>query len=65
MNPKKAKLLLESNKFYPIKIIHFSTKQVTLQESDKVYNTVSISDVEFDFSNMTQKEVSDFKAKFQ
>ena len=65
MNPKKAKLLLERNKFYPIKAIHFSTKQVTLQESDKVYNTVSISDVEFDFSNMTQKEVSDFKAKFQ
>ena len=65
MNPKKAKLLLERNKFYPIKTIHFSTKQVTLQESDKVYNTVSISDVEFDFSNMTQKEVSDFKAKFQ
>ena len=65
MNPKVAKLLIGKNKVYPIKTIHFSTKQVTLQESDKVYNTVSIPDVEFDFSNMSQKEVSDFKAKFQ
>ncbi|MEG9429939.1 MAG: hypothetical protein VZQ61_03330 [Christensenellaceae bacterium] len=64
MNPKKAKLLLGKNKVFDIKTIHFSTKQVTLQESEKVFNTVSISDVEFDFSGMSQKEILEFKSRF-
>ncbi len=65
MYPKVARLLLGRNKCYPVKVFHFSTKQVTLQESDKVYNTVSIFDVEFDYSEMSQKEILEFRSKFR
>lgn len=64
MNPKKAKILLRENKVYPIQMIHFSSKQVTLQESEKVFVTVSVKDVEFDFSGMDKNTIKEFRNKF-
>lgn len=59
MQPKFAKLLSTNEKF-PIKAIHYSTKQVTLQENSKVFNTVGFRSVEFDFSNMSSNEINEF-----
>ena len=64
MNPKKAKILLRENKVYPIKVIHFSSKQVTLQESEKVFVTVLVEDVEFDYSGMDKNAIEEFRNKF-
>ncbi|WP_300939663.1 hypothetical protein [Bacteroides acidifaciens] len=62
--PTHAKLLLGQNCKYPIEKIHFKTQQVTLRESEKVYNTVSIKSVEFDFSDFTEAEIMDFQGSF-
>lgn len=62
--PQKALLLLGRNKSYPIVAIHFDTKQVTLKESDKVYNTVSIKDVIFDYTGLNESEIKDFQNRF-
>lgn len=62
--PTHAKLLLGRNCKYPIEKIHFKTQQVTLRESEKVYNTVSIKNVEFDFSDFTEAEIMDFQRSF-
>lgn len=59
--PTHAILLLGKNIKYPIKKIHYDTKQVTLREKPKVYNTVSVSDVVFDFSCFTDNEIKEFK----
>ena len=48
--PQYAKLLIRDNECFRIARIHYATNQVTLQESEKVYNTVSIKNVAFDFS---------------
>ena len=59
--PAHATLLLGNNQTYTIDKIHFATKQVTLQEKSKVYNTVSAKDVIFDFSSFTEAEIKKFK----
>ena len=58
--PAKALLLLNRNKEYIVHSIHFQTGQVTLKESDKEYNTVSIKNVKFDYSNFTEAEWKSF-----
>lgn len=60
IEPKFATLLLNSNQKYPIHKIHYDTKMVTLMEKPWVYNTVSFSDVEFDISDMSQKDIVEF-----
>lgn len=57
--------LLRNNEVYPIEVIHYATKQVTLAEKPKVSNTVSFSLVEFDFSNMSQTEIANFKSRIK
>lgn len=59
--PKYATLLLDRNIKYPVEKIHFETKQVTLREKTKVYNTVSVNNVSFDFSDFTNTEMENFK----
>lgn len=61
--PKKAKLLID-NKTYEVDKIHFNTKQVTLKESEKVYNTVLVKYVEFVFDEFSDKEIINFEKKF-
>lgn len=61
--PKKAKLLID-NKTYEVDKIHFNTKQVTLKESEKVYNTVLVKYVEFVFDEFNDKEKINFEKKF-
>ena len=63
--PKKAKLIIRSNQEYSIVNIHFKTQLITLKEREKVYNTVSIKNVEFDFSDFTQEEFVNFWRKFE
>ena len=62
--PTNAKLFLGRNRTFPIEKIHYKTQQVTLRESEKVYNTVSIKNVEFDFSDFTDAEIMDFQRLF-
>ena len=62
--PTHAKLLLDRNCKYSIEKIHFKTQQVTLRESEKVYNTVSIKSVEFDFSDFNEAEIREFQRSF-
>jgi len=62
--PQKAKLLLGLNKTFSVARIHYDTKLVTLQESEKVFNTVSIENVVFDFSDFTREEIAVFMKKF-
>lgn len=59
--PKYAVLLLDRNVKFPVEKIHFETKQVTLREKPKVYNTVSVKNVSFDFSDLTNVEIENFK----
>lgn len=59
--PKYATLLLNRNVKFPIEKIHFETKQVTLREKQKVYNTVSVKNVSFDYSDLTITEIACFK----
>lgn len=61
--PKKAKLLID-NRIYEIDRIHFKTRQVTLKESEKAYNTVMIKYVEFVFDEFSEKEKQKFERKF-
>lgn len=63
--PKYAKLLLNSNTIYPIVKVHFQSAQVTLQETPKVFNTVSIKDVEFDFSDFSDIDIRTFFNMFK
>lgn len=62
--PEAAKLLIRSNEIYKIVKIHFRTGLVTLQESEKAFNTVSIKNVEFDFTNFTPNEIAQFWENF-
>ncbi|MBQ3495249.1 MAG: hypothetical protein IJA76_00985 [Clostridia bacterium] len=62
--PQYAKLLIRDNKCFRIARIHYDSNQVTLQESEKVYNTVSIKNVVFDFSGFTEIEKEEFFRKF-
>lgn len=62
--PVYATLLLQRNKKFPIEIIHYNSKQVTLKEKENVSNTVSIKDVIFDFTNMSEDEIYKFKNSF-
>ena len=62
--PKEAKLLID-NKIYKIDKIHFNTKQVTLKESEKVYNTVLIKYIEFVFDDFSNEERISFEKKLQ
>lgn len=61
--PHKAKLLID-NKIYEIDKINFNTKQITLRESEKVYNTVLIKYVKFIFEGFNEEEKVDFEKKF-
>lgn len=63
--PTKAKLLIHSNQEYLIEEIHFDTNLITLKERDKVYNTVSIKNVEIDFSKFTSDEIVTFWRNFE
>ena len=63
--PKKAKLLIRSNQECLIEAIHFKTQLITLKEREKVYNTVSLKNVEFDFSNFDPEEIVTFWRKFE
>ena len=63
--PKKAKLLIRSNQECLIEAIHFKTQLITLKEREKVYNTVSLKNVAFDFSNFTTEEIVTFWRKFE
>ena len=62
--PANAKLFLGRYRTFPIEKIHYKTQQVTLRESEKVYNTVSIKNVEFDFSDFTKAEIIEFQRLF-
>lgn len=62
--PQYAKLLIRDNECFRIAKIHYASNQVTLQESEKVYNTVSIKNVSFDFAGFTEKEKEEFCGKF-
>ncbi len=58
--PRYAKLRIRNNICYPVVLIHFETNQVTLRENEKVFNTVNINDVEFDFSDLSNEEKVEF-----
>ena len=62
--PQYAKLLIRDNEYFRIARIHYASKQVTLQETEKVYNTVSIKNIAFDFSGFSEKEKEEFCRKF-
>lgn len=61
--PTHAILLLDKNIKYPIEKIHYKTQQVTLREKSNVYNTASIKNVIFDFSDFTPDEIQKFLQK--
>ena len=63
--PTKAKLLIRSNQECLIVAIHFKTKLITLQESEKIYNTVSMKNVELNFNNFSSEEIDAFWRKFE
>lgn len=63
--PKKAKLLLRKSAIYPIEVIHYDTQLVTLAERKNVFNTVSIKNVEFDFTGFSQEEKESFLNRFK
>ena len=58
--PRYAKLLIRDNICYPVVKIHFESNQITLQEKEKVFNTVNLKNVEFDFSDFTNEERVEF-----
>jgi len=62
--PTSATLLLGRNCEYPIDTIHFNTRQITLKESEKVYNTVSIKNVIFNYSGFSDDEIRAFQNAF-
>lgn len=59
--PTHATLLLGKNEKYIVEKLHLDTKQVTLREEQKVYNTVSVKNVIFDFSNFTDVEIKELR----
>ncbi len=59
--PTYATLLLGRNEKYIVEKLHLDTKQVVLRENPKVYNTVSVKNVIFDFSNFTDVEIKEFR----
>lgn len=63
--PKTAKLLLKQNITYPVDVIHYETGLVTLAERSNVFNTVSIKNVEFDFTDFSQEEQEIFQNLFR
>lgn len=63
--PKTAKLLLKKNTIYPVDVIHYETELVTLAERSNVFNTVSIKNVEFDFTDFSQEEQEIFQNLFR
>ena len=63
--PKTAKLLLKKNTIYPVDVIHYETGLVTLAERNNVFNTVSIKNVEFDFTDFSQEEQEIFQNLFR
>lgn len=62
--PQYATLISE-NKKYLIALIHYKSAQVTLKEKEKVYNTVGISNVIFDFSSFSEDEKNTFLECFE
>ena len=62
--PTKALLLLGKNQYYKIRVIHFNTGLITLEEKENVYNTVSIKNIVFDFSDFTENEKETFLMSF-
>lgn len=63
--PKTAKLLLKKNIIYTVDVIHYETGLVTLAERSNVFNTVSIKNVEFDFTDFSQEEQEIFQNLFR
>ena len=63
--PKTAKLLLKKNTIYLVDVIHYETGLVTLAERSNVFNTVSIKNVEFDFTDFSQEEQEIFQNLFR
>lgn len=63
--PKTDKLLLKKNTIYPVDVIHYETGLVTLAERSNVFNTVSIKNVEFDFTDFSQEEQEIFQNLFR
>lgn len=63
--PKTAKLLLKKNTIYPVDVIHYKTGLVTLAERSNVFNTVSIKNVEFDFTDFSHEEQEIFQNLFR
>ena len=63
--PKTAKLLLKKNTIYPVDVIHYETGLVTLAERSNVFNTVSIKNVEVDFTDFSQEEQEIFQNLFR
>lgn len=59
--PKYATLLLDRNEKFRVFDVHFNTRQVTLQENAKVFNTVSIDNVIFDFEDMSREDIENFE----
>lgn len=59
--PQFARLLLGVNEKFQIQNLHFDTNQVTLKENDKVFNTVSLKYVLFDYSGFTKEQVIEFE----
>lgn len=47
VKPKFAKVLLNNNKVYSIHKINYETNQITLKESEIIFLTVFLKDVEF------------------
>lgn len=54
---KFAKVLLNNNRVYSIHKINYETNQITLKESEKIFLTVFLKDVEFleDENNLKDK----------
>ena len=63
--PKTAKLKHKKNTIYPVDVIHYETGLVTLAERSNVFNTVSIKNVEFDFTDFSQEEQEIFQNLFR
>lgn len=63
--PKAAKIFFRENAMYPIEVIHYETGLVTLAERKNVFNTVSIKNVEFDFTGFTRQDQDSFLERFK
>ena len=64
MIPKYATLLLGRNCKCEVINVHFDTHQVTLKEREKVFNTVLIKDVVFDYTGYSKIEIIAFLKRF-